>query len=66
VLAGKRKRMPDEENERGKTAKNIFRCKRELFCSFKAINVGNVVLVNKEKLASQNTTVRLCRYMRSL
>jgi len=39
--------MPDEENERGKTAKNIFRCEREFFI-FKAINVVNVFLVNKE------------------
>jgi len=31
VLQGKRKRVPDEENELGKTLKNIFRCKREFF-----------------------------------
>jgi hypothetical protein len=46
VLEGKRKRVPDEENERGKAPKNIFRCKREFF---KAINAVKVVLVNKEE-----------------
>jgi hypothetical protein len=31
VLEEKRKGVPDEENERGKGPKNIFRCKREFF-----------------------------------
>jgi len=54
------KKMKEEKQQR------IFSGAKGSFFIFKAINVGNVVLVNKEKLASQNTTVRLCRYMRSL